>query len=295
MKALERSRRAGVHSVWLRSALFCVTALAACSRDSTEPAPTSVCPACKPVAGGETTSFARGDLSACFQIYRGTKLSAERAAAQGFAVRDAQQRLERSFDAPLRWLAQQSENGSPAKGYRVETRVKIHTTIVGYTAIGPDPAICDQVPCTYAGESCVNWLQLDLRVGIETLDGAVRGTLTGGTAMGLAADGPFNSELIVDASLGLKQVVGSLQLFPSLPEPYAGALAIEFPADGSRGDLWIIVAPPEPNSDTDAGFTQPNDVLWGENVSYQPLRGVWSLTGEFPGDAGAEVTDGHDD
>jgi hypothetical protein len=174
----------------------------------------------------------------------------------------------------LHWQAQASDLGSPASGYEPDTRVRVRTKIVEYTAVRPDPARCEGSPCTYQGDACEDWLRLGVRVDVAALDGSLDATFGGVTIIGPSTVPDFNPEFMVDASVDLTRVGGRLQLFPSLPEPYAGVFRVSFPADGSWGELWTIVAPLQYQDDDDAGIATYQPPI-GASVSYQPLRGFW--------------------
>src|SRR5688572_745449 len=64
----------------------------------------SVCPGCRPLAGGESSDF-EGGLAACTAFARRTAKSDEQAIELGYDMPRVRSLVERDFSAPLRWTA----------------------------------------------------------------------------------------------------------------------------------------------------------------------------------------------
>ena len=235
-----------------------------------------LCPSCAPYSGGETGDFGGArDETTCNLVTRRQDVAPDQLEALGFDETEIRRRLAREIDEPLVWTERDSEKGGPASGFEPHTRVHARLAASSFAHMRPDPAFCDGVICRYAGEeveqnSCPHWLEMELSVELETLDGAVRVRATGEAVQW--AEGfddligeDTADEVVCHAYTDLREVTGSLKLAPSFDnQPYFGVLSLAIGLSATSSNGWI----------------QP--ALWSRPLGlddwtprYAPLEGSW--------------------
>jgi hypothetical protein len=254
----------------------------------------SVCPTCRPLAGGETTDFATApSLAPCTRFYlEPAAIDAAHAIDMGFDVDVAKQRLERGVDAALVWQPMATETGQPAAGYTAATRVQIAAHATSYAAVRLDPEVCDGTTCTprdggVAEEQnpCSDYVSVGVDLQVKTLDGAVDAAASGTVFLFHRAFEEFpdneSAQPVGQARADLRDVAGSLQLLPALPTPYVGRLEIQFEllANATHGWLWPIVTTLNGAHDSASDGV---DYLPPSIAEYRPLQGTWPAAGASP-------------
>jgi len=275
-------------------ALLLVGLGGACQEQGTpsDPPESSVCPACEPSAGGETSDFGGGTPTACGFVSKRAPIDAADAEALGYDLARVHELIGREIDAALSWTARPTEVGEPAQGYEARTRVRGRATAGAYEHWRPDPEFCDGTTCTREDTSveqatCPDFLWMELEVELETEDGAIS-VVASGEVVQWNDDPRFEPMIGGDAGAypighayaNLLDVDGMLRLFPP-PEafegdpgpsatqaghPFAGTLTIglEFKDDATHGLVspsirWEVV-----------------DEHGGNEVEdYEPLVGTW--------------------
>lgn len=216
-----------------------------------------ICPDCI-TAGGETSDF-DGGKDPCAQFIRTIALTDVEAAVAGFDVAAYRQRLERSFEAPLRWTDLTSTSAlprtTPITGYDPATTVRGSITTHGISETFFDAATCDterqcqsldggsRLDCSYFVPTDV--YRLAARVRVATDDGALDATLdgfvslepSGPPALASAADG---STLLFGSRTDITHVQGTLRIEP-LPVAKRGSVSLYLALlDGAvRGRLEV--------------------------------------------------------
>jgi hypothetical protein len=272
----------------MRSLAACLSllismALGACqSRDEIPVGP--ICPKCGPSTGGETGDFG-GVIVDCSPYLAQAELAV--AAEDGFDVSEFERRLARPIDVPMQWTDSFSDQRVAARsevsvrGYEEYTRINAtisQTSALRYSRL-------DQSKCPPEGCYCNGLIEVDVRVELKTLDGAVRAT-THGTAVQTVGFKDPTSEpdayfIYFNAQTGLEDVIGTLRFAPPPGEkPFHGSLYVGsrlFPsADKIQGEVSIHI-------DVEDGETPPTGVDQIEGEYLFPLYGVFaSASGPGP-------------
>lgn len=253
-------------------------ALSACQGDEGNPVG-PVCPKCGPSTGGETGDFG-GVLVPCPERVTATL---DDARANGFDVSEFERRLSQPVDMSMRWLGEVAADQGSARmgllvrGYEVETRIQATLSITSsFRYQREERGQCEGTTCWRCGSS----VEVDVRVELRTLDGAVQATAEGvawqapGYENGGDPSDPY--AIAFNASVDLRDVVGTLRFSTPRNATFHGRLWLStrlFPDSFSRGQLSIAV-------DVDSEDARAWDLPQLEGDYFFPL---W---GEFPSTVG---------
>ncbi len=206
----------------------------------------SVCSECPGIAGGDSSDFGGGSPDTCVVFERPQSITAARAAELGFDMERLVSLIERDVDAPLRWSVSDARGGAPT-GYEQETRIEARPRLGDWvTYFSLDPERCTSTRCydDDVGEwTCSDRLELGVEVELRTLDGAVSATVSGYVLQGREGF-PFGDRAAGSQQANLRDVRGSLQLFPPASAPIQRAvLSIDlwFEPAQTEGDLHLFL------------------------------------------------------
>jgi hypothetical protein len=214
-----------------------------------------ICPDCI-ASGGETSDF-DGGRDPCAQFIRTIALTDTEATLAGFDVAANRQRLERSFEAPLRWTDLTSTSAlprsTPTIGYDPATTARGSITAQGIAETFFDTATCDaerQCQSLY-GDSrldCSHFVwagayRLAAHVVLTTDDGALDATLEGAVPLqpdGLLESATQGNPLTLSSSADIANVRGTLRIEPP-PGINRGSISLHLALlDGAvRGRLEV--------------------------------------------------------
>lgn len=226
--------------------------------------------------GGETTDF--GSTAACGQAYLEREVDRAEAEELGFPLALFHELVEQPIDAPLTWAVQDTKGGGPARGYEPETRVRGAFEVRSFTYYSLDPERCDGTQCLLEDGTSTEQAGCDERLllvnvsgELETLDGAVEVSFAK-QPVSIRRPGQ-NDDIGVAAQANLRDVHGTLEFDPAVPEPRKGVLnlSLAFADDdeGAHGVIDFGIYPdwdnlPEERPDI------PSDLSY-----YAPLEGHW--------------------
>jgi hypothetical protein len=273
----------------------------ACSTPPAEPGKgaDSVCPTCRRTVGGETGDFGAGGV-ACG--YRQRNVDEKEAEALGFSIAVLARVMRQPIDAAMTWTPIDTAGGGPARGYESKTRVVGALARESYAYHELDIDGCDEIyPQADANKGCrestvdpsacmERFLTVNASGDLHTHDGAIAADLPMQIVSLLFPDDESVGELSFAARADLRDVRGSLELDPSIPEPRVGFLdlSLSYTLKGklNYGAIDISIYPDWDKLQTDAGVPIDSGLKLPEQSQYHPLEGGW---GSPPPLSGAEV------